>query len=185
MVIQIIPKQQEKSFSILNVLFYLSLVLLFASMIAYFVLFYFLKNTEEKISSLDEQIAAAAASPEAAVSQELILYQGKINNFSSLMSAHKYSSQVFPLIESLVHPKVSFSSFSFDMETRIVTVSGKTDNFLTLGQQTDILKGEKLIQNVELSDISFDEDGKVSFAFELVLDPQVFIKSSATTTINE
>jgi len=177
MVIQIIPKQpQKKSLSLANILLYLSLVLLLIVSASYFILNNFQQKTEKDIQLLDENLAAADASPEAALAKEVLNYQQKINDFSSLLASHKYNSQVFPLIESLTHPKVAFSSFSLDTEKQTIALSGVTDSFQTLDQQLTIFKNEKLIKKVELSNISFGEGGKVSFDFKLILDPQVFIK---------
>lgn len=176
MVIQIIPKDQEKSFSLGNVLFYLSLVLVLIFLVSYGVLFFLLKNTEKNISALDQKIAVAASSPEAVLSRELLADQQKIKDFASLLSAHKYSSQQFSLIENLAHPKIFFSDFSFDMNKKIIDLSGKADSFKTLDQQITIFKKEKTIQQVEISKIGFDKDGKVQFGLKLTLDSQVFIK---------
>ena len=176
MVIQIIPKQQEKSLSLENILFYFSVVLLLVVLASYFILNNFLQKTEKDIQLLDEKLAASSASPEAALEREVLNYQKKINDFSSLLASHKYSSQVFFLIESVTHPKVTFSSFALNVGGQSIALPGVTDSFQTLDQQLFILKNEKLIKNVELSGISFAKDGKISFDLNLVLDPQIFVK---------
>lgn len=177
MVIQIIPKQEEKSSSLKNILFYFSLILLLAVAASYFVLNNSQKKAEKDIQLLDQELAAAAASPEAALEKEVLDYQKKINDFSSLLALHQYSSQIFPFIESITHPKVAFSDFSLEINKGSITLSGITDSFLTLDQQLTILKNEKLVKEVNLSDIAFEKDGRISFNFGLILDSQIFVKT--------
>ncbi len=176
MVIQIIPKQQERSLSLANILLYFSLILLITVAASYFILNNFWQKTEKDIESLDKELAAADASPEAALEKVVLNYQKKINDFASLLASRKYSSQIFPLIESITHPKVAFSDFSLEISRGGITLSGITDSFQTLDQQLVIFKNEKLIKEANLSSISFKSDGRVSFNFDLVFDPKIFIK---------
>ncbi|MFH1401513.1 MAG: hypothetical protein ABIG40_00945 [Parcubacteria group bacterium] len=175
MVIQIIPKQQDKSLSLEKILLYFSLILLAVILAGYFILNNFQQKTEKDIQLLDEKLAAADASPEAVLEKEVLSYQKKIDDFSSLLASHKYNSQIFPLIESITHPKVVFSDFSLEAGKSSVVLSGITDSFLSLDQQLTIFKNEKLIKEVRVSNISFEEDGRISFNFDFVLDPQIFI----------
>jgi len=177
MVIQIIPKQRERSSFLANTLFYFSLILLLSVAVSYFVLNNFQQKAENDIGLLEAQLAAAEASPEAVLEKEVLNYQKKINDFSSLLSSHRYSSQIFPLIESVTHPKVVFSDFSLELAKGIVTLSGITDSFQTLDQQLTILKGEKLIKTAEVSDIVLEEDGRISFNLNLVPNQQIFIQT--------
>ncbi len=177
MVFQIIPKQQERSSSLANILLYFSLVLVLVILAGYFILNNFQQRAEKDIQLLDKNLAAASASPEAALEKEILNYQKKINDFSSLLASHTYSSQIFPLIESITHPKVAFSNFSLEASKASVTLSGITDSFQTLDQQLAIFKKEKLVKEVKISDIAFEKDGKISFSFGLVMDPQIFTKT--------
>jgi hypothetical protein len=176
MVIQLIPRQREGSAVFVNILFYFSLILLIASIASYFILDNLQQKTVKTIESLDAELAIADASPEAATKKIIQDYEKKINDFSFLLAAHKYNSQVFPLIESLTHPKVVFSNFSQDSDKRTIVLSGVTDSFQTLGQQLFIFKNGEFIEEVKLSNIAFKEDGRISFGFDLVLDPKIFIK---------
>ncbi|MFH1894359.1 MAG: hypothetical protein ABH813_00415 [Patescibacteria group bacterium] len=175
MVIQIIPKRQEKLSVLANILLCFSLVLLAAVSASYFILNNSQQKTEKEIQLLDEKLALASASPEASLEKEVLNYQKKINDFSSLLASHKYSSQIFPLIESATHPKITFSKFSLEVNGQNIALSGTTDSFQTLGQQLIIFKNEKLIKEAKVSNIAFEKDGKISFNFDLILAPQIFI----------
>jgi hypothetical protein len=174
MVIQIIPKQPEGRSILANILLFVSVALVISATTSYFILDNSLKKTEEKIVSLDKKLALENSSERVALEKEVSTYQKKINDFSTLLSGHIYSSQLFPFLENLTHPKVAFSDFSADMDKKNITLSGVTDSFLTLGQQLIIFKAEKLILSVQLSNIAFEKDGKISFDFNLALDPQIF-----------
>jgi hypothetical protein len=174
MVIQIIPKQRDRSLSLVNILLYFSLVLLVAAAASYFILNYFQQKTEKDIQLLDEKLAAADASPEAVLAKEVLDYQKKIDDFSSLLASHTNSSSTFSLIESITHPKVFFSDFLLEINKKSITLSGKTDSFQTLDQQLSIFKNDKIIKEVNISNIVFEKDGRISFGFNLILDPQIF-----------
>lgn len=184
MAIQLVPRPEEKKPFWVDILFYLSLILVIAAASSYFVLNSLQEKTEKKIQSLNEELVKASASPEAALEKEVLDYQKKIDDFSVLLGSYRYSSQIFPFIESITHPKVSFSSFSAVIDENSIQVSGVADSFRTLGQQLIIFKNEKLIKEVELSGISLAKEDKVSFSFSLILDPIIFTRQ-ATTTENE
>jgi hypothetical protein len=177
MVIQLIPKQQERVSFFKDILLYFSLILLVAAAASCFVLNNFQQKLENDISILDKELAAAEASPEAALEKVVLNYEKKISDFSGLLNGYHYSSQVFLFIEKLTHPKVVFSDFEAQNYENSIQLSGKTDGFLSLGQQLIIFKNEKLIKEVKLSNISLEKGGKVSFSFNLLLDPGIFILS--------
>jgi hypothetical protein len=176
MAIQIIPKKREGSSIFMDILLYLSVFLFLAALVGYFIINSALKKTEGSIMEVDAKLAEASNSPEAALVDDVLFYQKKIESFSYILSSHVYVSQVFPFIEKLTHPKVFFTSFEEDSQENKIVLSGITEDFQTLGQQLEIFKTAENIEEVELSEISFDEDGKVSFGFNLVFNPIIFTR---------
>lgn len=176
MSIQIIPKPEERKPILPEVLFYLSLAVLIAAVASYFVLSSLLQKTEKNIQTIDQEMAALDSSPDRHLETKLFDYQKKINDFSRLLNGYKYSSQIFPLIESLAHPKVSFSNFSAEIQKGTVHVSGSADSFQTVQQQLIIFRNSQFIKDVTLSGVSLGEKGKIPFVFDLGIDPGVFTK---------
>jgi hypothetical protein len=176
MVIQIIPRQQEKSPFLMNILLYFSIVLFLVTVGSYFILNNLGQKADVQIKDLDSKLAQISSSSGATLEKEILQYQQKINIFSSLLAAHQYSSQAFTFLEGITHPKVFFESFSLDTTTRIISLAGQTDSFQSLDQQINIFKKEKSIQGVELSNLSIGKEGKIPFGIKLILNQQVFEK---------
>jgi hypothetical protein len=93
-----------------------------------------------------------------------------------LLAAHRYSSQIFPLLEGATHPKIVFSTFSLDLDKKTISVTGFADSFQALGQQISIFKKENFLASALLTEIALEKDDKVSFGFNLILNPQSFKK---------
>lgn len=182
MPIEIIPKQEEKKPLLPEILFYFSLILVISAVASYFVLNNLSTKTESDVTNLNQQIKALSNSPEGKLESKLQAEQRKINDFSSLVNGYRYSSQIFPFIESLAHPQVTFSDFSADIEDGTLELSGTADSFQTVAQQLMIFQQSKLVKSAEVSDVSLGTAGQIPFTFDLVLNPAVFSKTSAAST---
>lgn len=179
MPVQLIPKQEEKEPILPNVLLYLSIIILIVAISSYFVLKNFLQKTENNIQSVKNQITQLNSSPQNNLKEEVLNDQKKINDFASLLNSQKYTSQVFPFIEKLTLPNVTFSSFDLKVSKNEVSVSGFADSFQTLGQQLLAFQNDPLVKSVALSGVSLGTKSGVPFTFDLILDPKVFQNSSS------
>lgn len=106
--------------------------------------------------------------------EELIPLSEKIDSFAKLIQGHKKSLNIFNFLEQICLPNVWFSDFDFSSKAGEVTVSGETDNFVSLEQQIIILRQEPFVKNLSISEASISEEGKVVFIFLITFDPQVF-----------
>jgi len=175
MAIDIIPKRiTAKPPILLNVLFYLSLTLLIISILSYFALFLFQKNSQKTLNDLEKKIALKGTPEEKALEAKILLYQDKINNFSDLINSHQLNSNFFNFLESLTHPQIFFSKADLKIREGHVFISGIAENFEVLGQQFLIFKEESFVKNVSLLKASVGKDGKIEFDLDLVFDPAQF-----------
>jgi hypothetical protein len=177
MPIQIIPKSEERQPFWLDFLFYFSLFLVIAAASSYFILGSLKNKAEKKYNDLVLQLSQTATPQETVLEKKLTETKKKIDNFSLLLNNRKYTSQVFPLIEKITHPRVAFSSFNLEVSSGKVSLNGVTDNFQTLAQQVAALKSEKFISGVELFGLSAAKDGKISFGVSFTLDQKIFNKN--------
>lgn len=175
MAIQIVPKEREKSPFWLDLAFYLSTILLVAVTASYFVLISLQKKAEKDYKALEQQLSEIRSPEKILLEEKVVKYKTKIDDFSKVFSSRSYITQIFPLIESLTHPKVSFSRLSGGTDGK-VTILGTTDNFQTLSQQIVAFKNNNLVQETNFSNVVTDDEGKVSFGLELILSPEIFIK---------
>lgn len=173
MAIEIIPKPAQKLPLWQNILFYISIALLIASISSYFVLDHFFKKAEINFKSLEETLSKKTPA-ERVLEARVSSHRKKINNFSQLINQHLYSSKFFDFFQGLSHPKIWFSEFNLNPQDNRLVVSGQAESFLVVGQQILILKQENLIQDVDLSKLSIGETGKVDFTINLSLNPNIF-----------
>lgn len=174
MAIEINPKSTSKLPTLINILFYFSLVLVLTSVSVFFILDYYQNQTSQTLKELEIILNEGKTSQEVVLEKEILGYQKKINNFSFLIDSHKDINNFFPILEKNTHPKVEFTQFSLNPEDFQITLSGETESFQTLDQQILIFKQEKLIKDFSLSELFINKDGGVRFGFIFFLNPQIF-----------
>ncbi len=172
MAIEITPKLKIKAPLWAMILLGLCLILLAALLASYI---YFKKESEKLIEDLKITPAENILIQEIkGKSQELSLYQKKIDDFGTLISERKKAVKIFEFFERTTHPDVWFSNFNFDSQKNMVRVSGQAKSFVVLEQQLKIFKKEEVIKDVNLSEVSIGEEGGVNFSLAFAFDNQVF-----------
>ena len=124
----------------------------------------------EEITDLDQQLKKTAEEKE--LENNLLAKEKRINDFKGLLSKHKKVINVFNFLQEKTHPQASFSSFQLDSKGQI-SLSGSTKSFENLGQQLLALKGESLLDDVTLSEVSMGQEG-ITFSLRLLLNPEIF-----------
>ncbi|MDI6591446.1 MAG: hypothetical protein QME61_00665 [Patescibacteria group bacterium] len=174
--IEIIPKPAPKIISWLNILFYFSIALLIAVILSFFALNHFVKKLKAEFQDLEAVLIKQRTPAIINLEKEILSSQRKIEDMDFLLKRHLATSKVLEFLEKVTHPKVWFFSLDWNSEERRLRVSGITENFQILGQQLLIFQDNQFIKEVNLSKISIDREGKISFNFDLLLDPQIFEK---------
>lgn len=178
--VEIIPKPIRKVPVWQMALFYFSVFLLIATIVSYFVLSLQERGTESRLQELERILVESKTSEMIALEKEILTYRRKINAFAPLLAEHILNSKFFDLIESRTHPRVYFSQVNISSREVKVVLAGKTDSFLTLGQQLLIFEEEPLIEEVYLSQVSIDKEGDINFGLSFVFNPEVFRYSLET-----
>jgi len=172
--IEIIPKPAKKLPLWQDILFYLSIALLLVTILSYFILAHFLKNSEKVLQDLDQRLAWEKTAEELSLEKEVISWQKKIEVFKKLIKEHIKSSSFFDFLEKTTHPGVFFSKVDLKPIESKAILYGQTKNFYFLSQQISILKLKEEIKDLNLSSVSIGKEGKVDFTLNLSLDPQLF-----------
>ncbi|MFH1656681.1 MAG: hypothetical protein ABH956_02835 [Candidatus Nealsonbacteria bacterium] len=135
--------------------------------------FYFGIASKKIVDDIEKKNKELITSPsEKILEQEVFLYESKINNFKKVFSNHQKVLNVFSFLEQVTHPDILFSDFSFDSSTRAINVSGKAEDFTSLGQQLLIFKQIEILKNINLSGISINDEGEIDFSFQFTFLPQ-------------
>ena len=176
---QIIPKPIPKTPLIINILFYISILALIVMAIGYFYLINLEKNTQDNLFELEKILTEEKIEKEKQLEKEIFTYQKKMKDFSLLLDSHQTFYGLFELLEKNCHPKVWFSSFNIEAESHELTLTGEAENFQSIEQQIIIFKDSTKdstddILDVELSEISIQEEGAIAFSLRLSLSPELF-----------
>ncbi len=179
----------------LSLMLTLSFVLFFLTFAMYGGMFYYkyrldksLKNKESELSSAKKRLDPDNAMERA---QE---FQEKIGNIKKLLGSHVAPSVIFNLLQEITLKSIEFSTYKFSstkgnsiQNTKYqkpkeknptlfsVELKGKAPSYRSLAYQSDVIKKEiksnKRISSFDISDISLDKVGSVSFSLKLNIVP--------------
>lgn len=144
-----------------NLLFLLSLVVL----ICFIALGFYFQNQKlnlaKKIENINKEIAASQIKTE--VEKELIISSERIRGFSKILEAHKIPSKFFEFLKTNCHQKVKISGMQLDDLAYHAVISGEAASFEALSEQVLILKSSKNVNNLQVSNVFLNREGKVEF----------------------
>lgn len=182
MAIEIIPKPDYKTKEKTSIFFIISLIVLIASISVYFYLFLTVDKKSKELEAKEEHIEALI-NDETFISKEkeVLRMKEKIDEFNNLFKNHHSVLELFSFLEKNTHIKVAWESSAFSKTTGKeapaykLSLSGKSDNFIILAQQIIVLRSRPEISEIKLSSLAIEEKGKVSFNFEIVFNPGLFV----------
>ncbi len=168
------PKTETNKALWVSILLYLSLALFLASVSSYFVFDYYIKKQTKTISEIKAEMKQKGTNEEKKREEILLTKQDKIKDFSKLLDEHQFVSGFFTNFESQwCHPRVWFSRINLNVPDLTAALSGQTDNFETLGQQVLVLRNNKFIKGIDLSNIQMNDVGRIDFNLSIIFDEQV------------
>lgn len=173
MAIEITPIKKEADFKE-NLILVFSIIVFLISLSVYF---YFnniiLSQKNAELVKSNNDYATLAGSDVKAKEDQLKLAGKYIGDFKTLFQNNSKISGFFTSFQSWTHPKVVFSGFVFDVDSREITMSGSTNGFQNVMQQIAILNVEPTIESYKISNVNLAENGLVNFDLELVIKPEV------------
>lgn len=137
--------------------------------------FYFIKEAEKKLAEANIIINQIGTEEQKRMEEELQKAEWQIHDFKILWENSPKVSQLFPYLESIVHPRVYFTNFSLNVAENKINLVVRADTFQSLIQQIQILENKPdFIEKFEVSNISAAEKGGVSFNLVLTVKPSIF-----------
>ena len=166
----IIPKTKRIIPKWVSVAIGISLVL--ALVVVGMAIFYYYQalTWEAKAKAKESEYLALNTEENQAIEKKVWEISKKLERFSLVFSSRKVSQNPFDVVRNFCHPRVSFSSVSFSIETGVVSLLGKTDTYKSLSEQVLILKDLKSISNLSVSNVSLGKEGSVSFIISFTLE---------------
>jgi len=121
----------------------------------------FLEGGIEDIKRESQEIQAQR---DTEAEEEVIKFDQRMERISLLLDSHVHSSKLFDFIEDNTHPRVQFTDFSFEALDNLVTMSGLTASYLTLGEQLIALQQKEQISSLTVSGVDLIKSGQVGFS---------------------
>jgi len=174
MAFDIIYQLRTKKFWWLDTILYFTLTILIATVITYFIFNIKISFQEKKIQDLEGNIATTGIPQQKELERKVFEYQKKINDFSTLLAAHKIPSNLFKLIEESTLPNVWLSLFILNTKGPQLRLTGEAEDVLVLARQISVFKESKFVKDIEFLSLNLEEEGRIKFNLTIFLNPQIF-----------
>ncbi len=173
----IIPKPKKEIPKYQDILFYCSLVLLFATLSCYFVFAHSQNKIIKQLQAKQLELSEIGTPEQREIEKQVLLYESKIKDFGILLDNHKYTSVFLKKIEKLTYKDTNFTNLSLNILEQSAVLQGRASSFNDLGEQLKVFeKQNNIIESVNMTNMSMDKDGTVSFVFDLKIKPEAFMK---------
>ncbi len=108
--------------------------------------------------------------------ERFVVLQKQLMALKTVLASHVFNGNVFKNVEDLTHPRVYFSSFSFDGPTRTANLRGVAANLQAMAEQIRILESRQGqdVESFEAGGFDLSATGLVSFNLKVVFDPKIF-----------
>lgn len=137
------------------------------------IVFFYKRLQEKNVAARQESFTRAEAEFEPALVAEFTRVSRAIDASKSLVKQHTSLSRVFDFLEEATLPEVRFTTFSFSVETLTLVMNGEAKGYTKLSQQAAVFEQSQFVEKVKLSNLSLIDAGKVGFAIQLVLKPEI------------
>jgi len=171
---ELIPKEKIKKYSVIGKLFLPSLIFLIILGGSYVFLRFKNSSLQSKITDTNNQIIETRAKMSNTKEKYVFDTQDRIEDFSNIFRKHKTTSNFLALINELVYEDVKFSDLNLQVEENNVILEGVAKDFDGLGKQMLIFQKSEFIKGLNISNISFNKEGKVEFSIRFSLDSKIF-----------
>lgn len=168
---------KNKKFWWMDVIFYFVVSLFIATIFCYVI--FLLENTflRKDIKNETEKLLTVGTDEQKRYEKDVIVYQGKINDFSDLFKSREFASNVFTFIQAQTRPNIWFKQFSLDAKNNVVQMSGESDDMDAFSRQVATFESEdnkKYIKSIGTLNSSLGGTVKTQFNINLALSPDIF-----------
>jgi len=170
----VIFQLRTKKFWWMDVIFYLVISLLIAALFCYFL--FWVKNGMIR-KQIQDEIAAlqtVGTDNQRAQEKEVILYQRKIGDFTTLLKGHEFASNVFAFMQAQTMPSVWFRQFGLEAKTNGLQLAGEAESMDAFSRQVAAFEKNKYIKNVGTLNSLLGDSARVNFNLNLTLDQNIF-----------
>jgi len=172
---------RTKKFWWMDVVLYFVISLLVATAFCY-VIFSVENSIQRKnISAEILKLQTVGTNAEKDQEKEVIVYQGKINDFSNLLENHEFASNVFAFMQSQTMPNVWFKQFSLNEKGVSIQLSGESEDLDSLSRQVAVLEKNKYISSIGTLSSTVGSSARAEFNLNVVLNQSILNYLSDST----
>ncbi len=170
----VIFQLRTKKFWWMDVIFYFVMSLLVATVLCW--LIFLVKNNMQRsdIQAATDSLKKVGTDEQKAEELQVITYQKKINDFTSLFVNHQFASNAFAFMQKQTMSNVWYKQFSLDRKGAVIQLSGETDDLDALSRQVADLEKNEYIKNIGSISSTAGDSAKSEFNYNLTMDPKIF-----------
>ena len=154
----LIPRPIKKISKTQKILLYFLVFLVISLTTGYVFLISLEKQAQASLEVVEQQIFEQKTTGMGSLESTVQAYKKEVDYFAPYLNNHIIITSFFNFLEENTHPNVYFSQMGVQSLSSNVSLSGKADSFLTLGQQLMIFNNNPLTKSVSLSNISLSEE---------------------------
>jgi len=149
-------------------------IVLLAVLIVYFSISIYASSLEDRTGRLLQDAENIQSQRDIAKEEDVISLNTKLSTAEDLLNNQIITSKLFAFIESITHPMVYFTNFTFRANDKTVIANGSTENYTTFGEQYIALQQNKNISDIRVSSVKLAKTGKVEFGISFAVDERVY-----------
>ena len=123
-----------------DIVFYFLVAFLIALVLSYGIFWIRIVSYQKAINQQIAVLDTVGTEQKKAQEKEVLSYIQKVNDFAGLLQNHRFSSNVFQLIQDKTMPYIWFNQFALDQKNNSVQLFGEADNVENLSRQVDNLE---------------------------------------------
>lgn len=171
-------KFKEKESLVVDYSFVISLALLILIIFSYSMLAFKVYLQKIEILTIENNIASYTTDREKEYDKKYSDYRKKIQDYTTIISQHKISSNVFAFIEEKTLSEIWFSKFDLTTNANEIKLSGEAESVEILSRQIQAFERSEYVKRVSVLDSRIGEMGKSLFILNISLDPKIFSYTS-------
>ena len=137
---------------------------------AYGGLFVYKGRLEGSLDVLTKDLAQLEDDLDSQVIEEMARVDRGLQTARSLLSRHAYTTKIFRLLQDNTLSSIQFKDFTYDFETKKVSLVGIAPDFVNVDKQLKQFQSLPLIVSTSFTKVNITNDDAIGFSFELSLN---------------
>ncbi len=149
------PVKKESFFSGASV----SVMLLVLSLAGWGGLRFYLDSLDKQIAAIDATLSSNHGKLQGENVNRVVDFAARVGFFQADPAELVDPQDILTKTEALIVPAVTLIEYAYNQGEKMITLSGKTDNYKHLAEQILSLKSESLLSRVKVDAITRDKEG--------------------------